>query len=183
MKKNTKGAIALGAAALLLAGGAGTYAAWSDEANIGGGTVTAGNLAITGGETGEWTWGNGVNTGKTFVPGTDRIVPGDVVQYTADYQVQLSGTNLVAALTSEIGGLDGGLKPYLVVETTSPDDIDNITPSANPETYTVTTVITFDPSKVVEGDEGMNESASLASSTITLEQVLPAGGGDGAGEG
>ena len=77
MKKITKGAIALGAAALLLAGGAGTMAAWSDEASLGGGEVTAGHLRITEAAAGAWTWADG----ETFDPATDLIVPGDVVEY------------------------------------------------------------------------------------------------------
>ncbi|NKU44191.1 alternate-type signal peptide domain-containing protein [Rhodococcus hoagii] len=47
MNKKTKGAIAAGAAAALLAGGAGSFALWSDSETLNGGTITAGTLTLT----------------------------------------------------------------------------------------------------------------------------------------
>lgn len=171
MKKNTKGAIALGAAAMLLAGGAGTYAAWSDEASLGGGTVTAGQLKITPTSTGAWTWGDDT----TFVPGTDRIVPGDTVKYSAAYQLDVEGKNLVASLTPALGGVSGGLVDYLDVNATTSTPgitLSNITSADDGKTINVTTTITFKAD--TKDTEGMEESANLAGSTITLEQTAPA---------
>ena len=176
MKKNTKGAVALGAAALLLAGGAGTYAAWSDEASLGGGDVTSGHLRISETAAGAWTWADG----GAFDPENDRIVPGDTVEYTAEYELEVLGNNLVASLTSEIGEVSGGLAEFLDVSTDSPDDITNITEDNDGDTVTVTTSITFDPD--TEGQGGMDATADLSGSTITLEQTAPAGGGDNNGD-
>ncbi|MBM4653639.1 alternate-type signal peptide domain-containing protein [Rhodococcus hoagii] len=47
MNKKTKGAIAAGAAAVLLAGGAGTMAAWNSSASLPSATITAGELKVT----------------------------------------------------------------------------------------------------------------------------------------
>ena len=46
MNKTAKGALAASAAAVLLAGGAGTLAFWTDSANVNGGSITAGTLGI-----------------------------------------------------------------------------------------------------------------------------------------
>lgn len=168
MKKNTKGAIALGAAALLLAGGAGTYAAWSDDATLAGGDVTAGHLRITEVDGGTWAWANG----DDFNPGSDRIVPGDTVQYTAKYELEVSGTNLVASLTSDIGQVSGDLAQHLTVTTESTDDIANITETNNRDIVEVTTSITFDADTI--NQDGADATADLSGSTITLEQTAPA---------
>ncbi|HIT75362.1 MAG TPA: alternate-type signal peptide domain-containing protein [Candidatus Avipropionibacterium avicola] len=173
MKKNTKGAIAVGAAALLLAGGAGTMAAWSDEASLGGGSVESGQLRITETAAGSWTWADGT----PFSPTDDRIVPGDSVQYTAEYTLVVEGDNLVASLTPDLGGVTGDLAPYLTVDATSDTTgitLDNITEANNGDTVSVTTTITFNPE--TSGTDGMETEASLEGSTITLQQTAPAPG-------
>ena len=174
MKKNTKGAIAVGAAALLLAGGAGTMAAWSDEASLGGDTVTSGQLRITETAAGAWTW---AGTDDEFDPETDRIVPGDAVEYTGEYELAVEGTNLVASLTSDLGGVTGDLASYLTVAATSDTTgitLDNITEDNDGDTVSVTTTITFNPE--TSGTDGMETEASLEGSTITLQQTAPAPG-------
>src|SRR5690625_7962357 len=105
MKKNTKGAIAIGAAALLLAGGAGTMAAWSDEASLGGDTVTSGQLRITETAAGAWTW---AGTEDEFDPETDRIVPGDAVEHTGECELAGGGAHLGASRACGPGGGAGG---------------------------------------------------------------------------
>lgn len=178
MKKNTKGAIALGAAALLLAGGAGTYAAWSDEATLGGGDVTSGQLSIDEvAGSGGWVWATDDVTGP-FNPDDDTIVPGDSIEYTAEYTLTVVGNNLVASLTPTLGGLTGdaallGQLEFASDTSTPGINLANITAADNGETVTVTTTITFDPATT--GQVGANESVSLAGSTILLEQTAPAG--------
>lgn len=77
MKKSTKGAIAAGAAGVLLLGGAGTLAYWSETANVGGGTFTAGSLEVTGNTctTADWL----LDGGSPVATGATRIVPGDTI--------------------------------------------------------------------------------------------------------
>lgn len=177
MKKNTKGAIAAGAAALLLAGGAGTFAAWSDEAELGGGDVNSGHLRITeAAGTGEWVWATDGVTGD-FDPETDTIVPGDSIEYTADYTLEVEGTNLVASLTPTLGGLTGDeeLLEQLTFASDSDTtglDLDSITEANDGATVSVTTTITFDPATTDQ--VGAEQTVSLADSTILLEQTAPA---------
>ena len=177
MKKNTKGAIAVGAAALLLAGGAGTMAAWSDEASLDGDTVTSGQLLIDAVEgTGNWTWADG----EDFDPTEDRIVPGDSVTYTSEYDLTVVGNNLQASITADIDGIDvsGELSEYLTEPATEVtldgDELGVITEDNNDDTVTVATTITFNPN--TSGTDGMNESANLSGATITLQQTAPAPG-------
>lgn len=102
MNKQTKGAIAAGAAALLLAGGAGTMAAWNATTNVGGGTVNAGKLTLTAGAAGTWTYADGTTP---FNPLTDTIVPGDTVIYTGNVVVGAQGKNLHATFTTATGSV------------------------------------------------------------------------------
>ena len=46
MKKSTKGAVAVAAAAVLLTGGAGTLAYWSDSVDLPGGSISSGSLSL-----------------------------------------------------------------------------------------------------------------------------------------
>lgn len=172
MKKNTKGAIAVAAAALLLAGGAGTMAAWSDTASLGGGTVTAGKLEVTQTSAGAWTW---AGTTDAFNPTTDRLVPGDSVEYKAAYKLGVEGKNIVASLTPSLGGVTGELLPHLTVDaaaTTTGIGLNNITPTDNGKTVGVATTITFKSD--TSSKDGMGKTANLAGSTITLQQTAPA---------
>lgn len=101
MNKQTKGAIAAGAAALLLAGGAGTMAAWNATTNVGGGTVNAGKLTLTSGGAGTWTYADST----PFNPLTDTIVPGDTVTYHGTVTVGAKGKNLSATFTTAPGSI------------------------------------------------------------------------------
>lgn len=86
MKKSTKGALALLAAALLLLGGAGTLAFWSDNADLDGGEIEAGTLELT---AEEGTWSNEL----------DLWVPGDDETYTADLVLLAEGDNIQGNIT------------------------------------------------------------------------------------
>lgn len=165
MKKTTKGAVAAGAAALLLAGGAGSFAAWNASTGAGGSqTVTAGSMTIAEAP-GSGVWKLGA---ADFTPGTDKIVPGDVLTYTASYNYTLVGTNLNATLKPTVGGISGALAAQLDVDTAGGTAV---TVGPGTGTQTITTTITFDPAT----DElvGAGESATLSGASVTLEQVLP----------
>lgn len=113
MDKKTKGAIAAGAAALLLAGGAGTFATWNDSKTLNAGTVTAGQLKFTGTPAGEWYKGTDTSeaTGTKVTISTYRIVPGDVLTYkaTADFIAQGDNLNATLALDETAAGTFDGL--------------------------------------------------------------------------
>ncbi|MFE4503762.1 alternate-type signal peptide domain-containing protein [Rhodococcus sp. NPDC056743] len=170
MNKTTKAAIAAGSAALLLAGGAGTMAAWTASTTASAPqTITAGSMAVSQTGTGAWTWGggNGATAGTAFNPAVDKLVPGDVVNYTATYNINLVGKNLKATLTPALGGVSGDLLPQLSVA-----DADS-TPATYTEgthTATYTTKITFNPATTDQ--VGATKTASLAGGAVTLQQTI-----------
>lgn len=108
MKNSTKALIAGGAGAALLLGGAGTIAYWTDAADGGNGTITAGTLELGTATNGEWTIshqgdGTGDPTGPApFDPTADQVVPGDTLSYTQSIPVELAGENIAAVFTGEI---------------------------------------------------------------------------------
>lgn len=99
MRNRTKGAVAAAAGAALLVGG-GTFALWSDSADVAGGTITNGTLDVTASAI---TWTD-VSPDRADSPHaitdltTWRMVPGDVVEGTTEVEVTLVGDNLVAEL-------------------------------------------------------------------------------------
>lgn len=167
MNKATKGALAAAAAAAILAGGAGTMAAWNASSSLGSGQVTAGEMNITQQGTGSWHWKTA--TGPTFTPGTDLLVPGDTVVYVGDYKITAVGTNLTATLTPSIGGVTGGLLPFLITGTVG-GTATTVTPAQNGHVIQIGTTVTFDPNTT--GSGGANLKADLAGSTITLQQNI-----------
>ncbi|HWL01414.1 MAG TPA: alternate-type signal peptide domain-containing protein [Microbacteriaceae bacterium] len=54
MNRNAKGAIAVGAATLLLLGGGGTFALWNDAQTVNAQTVSSGELSLVDGTPGAW---------------------------------------------------------------------------------------------------------------------------------
>lgn len=167
MNNKTKGALAAAAAAAILAGGAGTMAAWNAESSLGSGTVTAGSLNIQQQGTGTWHWND--ENGATFDPASQKLVPGDTVVYVGEYLITAVGENLTATLTPSLGGVSGDLANYLDTDTVggTATDIDT---GDNGQTKVIGTSITFDPDTADKDGQGL--SASLAGATITLKQTI-----------
>ncbi len=93
MKRSIKGAIAAGAAGVLLTGGAGSLAYWTAEDTTAGTSVNSGHLALTTPTCGlGWTL-NGVAIAYT----NQLLVPGDVLTQTCDYVLNVAGANLTKA--------------------------------------------------------------------------------------
>lgn len=97
MKKTTKGAIAAGGAAVLLLGGAGSLAYWTDSNTINGGSFTTGTLGLklVSCDSG-WTYANGSAAGSNV----NLIVPGDQIQKSCTYTINATGDHISAALTT-----------------------------------------------------------------------------------
>lgn len=150
MKKSTKGAIAAGAAAVLLLGGAGSLAYWNAEGAIEGGEITAGTLTLTPITTPAATWElNGV-----AVVGNDLtsvlIVPGDTLEYTGAWTIGATGDNLLAGVT--FSGLE---------ETASVADKVTVT-----DTYTVGTPA----APLATGDEITDENdGDVLAATVVVD--------------
>jgi len=156
MNKNAKGAVAIGAAALLLLGGGGTFALWNDEATISAGSVESGKLDLVA-ATGEGTWysdsaltdeiefGNG---GAGYA-----IVPGDTVYWESpDLTVTAEGDNLSFAFLAELDSAIATSYPNLDVV------IDSVAPTGTPNTAFVTAATidsinqtTFNPNDLAIG--------------------------------
>lgn len=172
MKKTTKGAIAAGSAALLLAGGAGTMAAWNASGNLAGGTVNAGELSLTAapGGTGQWQLKGAAYTDQL-------LVPGDVLTYTANYTIAAKGTNLKATLKANdltfTAASGTELKSKLATTVTAKIDnavVTDITPlNGDGKVVNVVASIVFDgtTNELV----AQNQSATFNAPTITLEQT------------
>ena len=113
MNKKTKGIIAGAAGVALLAGGA-TFATWSDELSLGGGSITAGNLDVAPLTASGWYDASADRSDAVAIPGflgtelgltghsidagTWRMVPGDKAVAAFPFQLALEGDNVVAEL-------------------------------------------------------------------------------------
>lgn len=170
MNKKTKGAIAAGAAALLLAGGAGSFALWSDTENVGGGTITAGKLQFVG-TTAVGAWYDG----ETEIDDISayRIVPGQTLTYKASPTVLVEGDNLTATITATAANATGALEPFLTVgpPTVSGTGVNgnSITTAANNEVLEVSVPVTFDAT--TSGLDGQGAQAVLGTIALTLTQT------------
>lgn len=89
MKKSTKGAFAVVAAAALVFGAAGTLAFWTDTATTDGTTINTGHLNLDGEDCGAgWT----LDGGAAY---TDQLlVPGDTLTKDCTYTLDVAGTHL-----------------------------------------------------------------------------------------
>lgn len=175
MNKQTKGAIAAGAAALLLAGGAGTMAAWNASTTVTGGTVNAGKLTLStvSGSTG-FKWVNGAKAGQTYDPANDKIVPGDSVEYKAVVKVGASGTNLKATLVADASTITGtgGLDTAVTTSTTTDFNgapIAQITEANNNQDLNVKVLLMLPTS--VSGTTAQDGTVNLSNFNVTLTQT------------
>lgn len=89
MKRSTKGAIAAGAAAVLLLGGAGTLAFWTDSATVAGGDLRAGELTLSPVACGDWL--------EDGVP-VEILVPGDTITKDCTGTLTLVGDHIGATV-------------------------------------------------------------------------------------
>ncbi|AMY17929.1 MULTISPECIES: alternate-type signal peptide domain-containing protein [Nocardiaceae] len=178
MNRTTKGALAAGAAGVLLLGGAGSFALWSDSEGVQGGTITAGDLDIAPVSQGVWTdvSPGSVSTAGPVDPATFRMVPGDVLEYRASYRVTADGENLRAVLTADpnsvtrTGELTEANTPVTVTSTYNGTPLagNQITEADNGRVVDVVARVTFvttTPNQV-----GTNDSVNLSGFRINLQQ-------------
>lgn len=168
MNKATKGAIAAGAAGILLLGGAGTFALWEDTAAISAGNVSTGelSLALTG-TAGAWTYEGGESTV------TEGIVPGDVITSTQEAVITASGDNIAGSFT--VGTLAGPLPTGVTASISTVETEADLTGTgsllsfATAGEYSVDVVITlaFDTT----GTTSQGATIDLDDLTLTLTQV------------
>lgn len=112
MNKTIKGSLAAGAAAVLLLGGAGSLAFWTDEATVAGTDITAGYMKLTEPVCEGW-----LLEGTAYT--TQLLVPGDTLTQSCSFELDAEGTNLLADFDVDPGaGLTGDeeLLPELALD-------------------------------------------------------------------
>jgi alternate signal-mediated exported protein len=93
MNKMIKGSVAGATGIVLLMGGFGTYALWSDSADLKDSTVQSGRLDISTVGAPVWTDESPDRTSANW-SANDRMVPGDVVKMTQSLDIDAVGKNL-----------------------------------------------------------------------------------------
>jgi alternate signal-mediated exported protein len=181
MNKATKGAIAAGAAAVLLLGGLGSYALWSDQETLGGGTITSGDLSLTPAASPAPQWRDVspdvAGNPKVIDPATLLIVPGDIVEYTASFTIEASGNNLLADLSADTTAItgDAALRSKIATSvtatsggTTLPTSGAKTRITSADQAVAVSVRFTFDPATA--NQDAQNQSINLAAFALKLEQ-------------
>lgn len=183
MHKLLKASIAGAAGIALLAGGAGTFAAWQDSAKISSQTISSGELRIDT-ATAPGAWYEGSTAGDQIADITRyRIVPGTTLVFTQDLEIVATGDNLEAELSFEgpvqRGALSDHITSKLDVTTTAAAltklDADSYSVEANSGTSVVTAVITVEyPAEDATADNlsGQNQSVAISDAKFTLTQQL-----------
>jgi alternate signal-mediated exported protein len=176
MNKLTKAAIAGAAGIALLLGGAGSLAYWNDSADLAGASITAGHLIIEANDDGAWEDADGAIDIATF-----RAVPGDVLSYSATFDVTaigdnlsatvaLTGDSIVAASTDAKDVALAALLQESVVYDVDGTATSTVTADAGTQTVTVTVTITWPAGAAGVGNAAMDGAVTLAGMTITLTQ-------------
>ncbi|MCQ9163340.1 MULTISPECIES: alternate-type signal peptide domain-containing protein [unclassified Arthrobacter] len=177
MNKMVKGAIATGVGVILLVGGGGTLATWNQAQQANMGSVVSGdlNLAAT---NGKWT-----NAAGTVIPDITayHVVPGDVLTYTQDVTVTLTGDLMQAKLAVTGAGQDGtGATAFGGAATLSPTTLtkgtqilpDTILTPADSGVVKASTTFTFNTSTT--GRTATNATYNLGGIGYALVQQAPA---------
>ncbi|MBC7591716.1 MAG: alternate-type signal peptide domain-containing protein [Salinibacterium sp.] len=199
MNKLVKGAIATAAAAMLLTGGAGTFASWNASVGVTGATITAGNLVVTDATPSNGVWTvqkNGIGTALTVANiSTFTASPGDKLTYAKTVTFTATGDNLTATLALGAGSIAGAgstptaastaLALYLTKTAAITASGTGVTAGSAAGTYLITplaagvttrnvdivVVINF-PKDAVQGAENTTKlgSVTLSGLTVTLDQ-------------
>jgi len=180
MNKSTKGALAVGTAALLLVGGAGTLAFWTADETTPGGTIDAGHLDLvvdgTNAGCGAWSLDSGESAAGTW-SGGDPLVPGDVLSKTCAFTIDAQGNHLRATVDVSDPDVTGDLAAGLVVDATD-ITVDGVAATSFTELNDgdplgVTITVTFtDPGSAdnTYNDPDTDVSAVLDTITVTATQ-------------
>lgn len=177
MNKSTKGLLAAAAGGVLLLGGAGSLAYWTDAATITGGTINSGKLTLTDTTSGTcagaaWTIDTAESpAGAVFDPATDTLVPGDVLTKNCTYTVNASGTHLRASVVATGGAASGDLAPALTtagVFTVGGATATEITSADDGDTLDATITVTFD---AASANDTQVKAATLSDFVVAVEQV------------
>lgn len=166
MKKSTKGAIAAGAAAVLLLGGAGTLAFWTAEDEVDLGAVESGNLQLSLDPCDDWVY-EGTTDAVT------KIVPGDVIVSSCTGEVTGEGDNLFAEIeldqdsvdaTRDLLGPGGTIADEVTITATQTAPATGpiaVTAAGVPIAFSITVDFPYD-SSATGGENNDSQDATLA---------------------
>ena len=107
MNKTTKGTIAASAAVLLLLGTGGSLAYWNSTADLGGQTISAGQLKVEQDAVAPvWkiTHTSGAATAVADIAAV-KLVPGDTLEYTGKFNITAQGQNLAFSVNLATGSI------------------------------------------------------------------------------
>lgn len=189
MKKSTKGAVAAAAAGVLLLGGAGSLAFWSDSEIIGGGTINAGHISLDdttlGTDSLVETDDGCVNApfyldsdeslpGTVFVPGLggSHLVPGDELTKVCTFNVNAVGDHLRATVEEAAQPSDTGTLTQAsssAVFTIGGNSITEITEGNNDEELKATITVTFPGLAATNASQ--DDVLNVGAYTVNLTQV------------
>lgn len=179
MKKASKGAVAAGTGALLLLGGGGTLAYWSDSDTVAGGGFDSGQLRLetdgTNAGCGNWMLQHGANPSAVYLPG-DKIVPGDVLTRQCAFTVKAEGRHLratvgIGSATFTPGGataFGGMLTPSVSALYVDGAPRTELTEGDDEKALTVSVTVTFNSAA---GNSTQDLSTVLDNLAITTTQV------------
>lgn len=172
MKKSTKGAVAAGAAAVLMLGGAGSLAYWTAEADLAGSTISTGNLTLAAADCGA---GWSIDGAAAFDSITDKLVPGDTLTRTCTMAVTATGKHLNADIATAGGTLPEG-SPFTVATTYKVKDAANVlqnreTVTSGDQQVVATQVVTFAYGATADNASKDQLNLALSKYTVALKQV------------
>lgn len=172
MKKTTKGAVAAAAAGVLLLGGAGSLAYWTDTATVTGGAINAGNLTLGTPSCGNWTYDGGESApGATYTPGTSLLVPGDVISKTCTTTLTATGEHMRGTITAST---PNAITPFTVAVSSITDATTPLVPAGefteanSGHLLSVTVSVTFPGTS---GNATKLSTATLNAITLTATQI------------
>ena len=170
MKKSTKGAIAAAGASVLLLGGAGTLAFWTDTESTPGVTINTGHLDLTDLDCGTgWT----LDGGTAYT--TQLLVPGDSLTKTCTAALDIAGTHFTQADFAVTVPSDLTGNADLLAELSAPD-IDvalNGTPQASATNVAVADGDAVEVAITIEWPYGVEDNGAnvVGGVSATLDQV------------
>jgi alternate signal-mediated exported protein len=187
MKKSTKGALAAGAAAVVLLGGAGSLAYWTDSANVDGGNFKTGSVKLTADDCSTATWkyttaGHTTDTVTSLVPG-DSIAKdctvtltgtGDHLYVSLNVPTSVAITRTPAATgTDTLKATASATFDYNGTTYASGDIFKVASGSSAKVTVHYAVTFPYGDATATDANDTQNLTATLASLPITLKQEVP----------
>ena len=193
MNKNLKGAIAVGAATVLLLGGSGTLALWNASETIDAGQITSGDLDITATGTGNWyIYDSSITDLADYASETPintttyRIVPEDELIYVrSGVGIEAVGTELYFAFGATAGTADddyfelgeveisgAALEALETTGTFLPDPAGTQVYGGADVNLTTTVTLGFTVTFDADGTDAQGTPFDFEGATIDLQQVI-----------